>query len=101
MVECIQSTTQKARKVYNDDGWEFIKQWMDDGCWVEKGYPKPTFSELRVLVMHKNKPRPFKIEIGEIYERQFNKMDGDVYTYRMNKQLFEIAAKFDLFPTDF
>ena len=90
----------KAKKEYNDDGWEWIKEWIDDGCCVGT-YRKPqkiTFAEGRILVAHRNKPKPHKILPGEVYQHQFNKMDGDTYTFRMNQKLYEIACKYDLFP---
>lgn len=100
-ITVIHSTTQTARKEYFDDGWEFIKEWIDEGLWggdVIGKQKKITFAEARILVKHRNRPKPYKILPGDMYERQFNNYDGQVYTWRMNRQLYELACKYDLFP---
>lgn len=100
MIQAIHRQTVKARKEYYDDGWEFIDEWIRDGCCVGS-FSRPrkiTFAEGRILVSHRRRLQPQKIFKGDIYERQFNEYDGDTFTFRMNKALFEIACKYDLFP---
>jgi hypothetical protein len=101
MVEVISSTEHKAKKVYNDDCWEFISEWIGEGCPVGtiKKPEKITFSEARMLVKYRRDYKSAgKIQIGQVYVRQFNKYEGDAYTWRAKKELYELACKYDLFP---
>jgi len=38
-----------------------------------------------------------KIEKGQIYERQFNKFDGDVYTWKNHEDCSKIASKLNMY----
>jgi hypothetical protein len=95
-VTVIHSGVFKARKTYNDDGWDMISDW--DGPYGDD--PKITFAEKRMLVKYTRQKghQPNKILPGQLYERQFNNMDGDVYTWRTKKEFYDFARKFDLFP---
>ncbi len=88
MVQVIKQTEQRARRVYSCGLAE------DFG---EVQFPSGmTFSERRALVRYRQKKR--KILKGEIYVRQFNKYEGDVYTWVADRDLFKIFCKYDLFP---
>ena len=94
-VEVINQSVQKAKKVYTDDGWEEINNWILYGMQTERG-KKVSFADKRTLVSAKNN-MPHKIQVGQLYERQFNKMDGQVYTWRTKKVFYDIIIKYDLF----
>lgn len=98
----IQSKTYKAKNEYVDDGSEYIEEWIGGGCYVGRRNGKErriTFAEGRVLVKYRKDKRHLRrIYKGDLYERQFNNMDGDVFTFRMKKDLFDICCKYDLFP---
>lgn len=96
----IHRTAPIARKEYNDDGWEFINEWIVGGCCVGtfKHPMKITFAEARLCVAFKNRPKPWRILKGDRYERQFNSYDGHTYVWRMNKKMYDLACKYDLFP---
>lgn len=97
MITVIHHTTQKARKEYCDDGYEYIRNWIDGGCYAGHG-KKITFAEARILVAHRQKPKPYMILPGETYVRQFNSIYGDTCTFRMNEQLYKLCCKYDLWP---
>ena len=102
MLEIISNTTQKAKKEYYDDGWDEIWGWISGGCHTydrrNKKIPIP-FSELRMAVKFRNDRKAgAKINIGDEYVRQFNKYDGDAYTWRTKKVFYEWFVKYDLFP---
>lgn len=101
-VKVIHSARSKARIEYYDDGWDYIQGFISEGCYVPGphiGSPpnKITFAEGRILVAHKNRPNPHKILKGERYVRQFNEMDGELYIFRMNEELYKMACKYSLF----
>lgn len=97
MITVIHRETVKARKEYYDDGWEFVKEWLDDHGSL--GPKKLTFAELRTLGKYRMEElKGSKILKGQFYERQFNSYDGQTYTWRMKKDLYDIACKYDLFP---
>lgn len=104
MIEVIRESVQKAKKEYRDDGWEFIQEWLGEGCPVykdsnyrERGHL--TFAEARYLVQIRNRTiLPHKILPGQLYRSQFNKYDGDTYTYRTKEEFFQLCSKYDLWP---
>lgn len=102
MLDIIRSTTQKAKKEYHDDGWEEISEWISGGCETYDSRNKQIsipFSELRLVVKFRNdKKAGGKINIGDEYVRQFNKYEGQTYTWRTKKVFFEWFEKYDLFP---
>lgn len=101
MVENISTTTQRARKDYRDDSAEFIKEAMDI---IRHGYLdrgkiiKFQFHELRAIAQLK--ANNWKIKKGQMYEKQFNKMDGDVYTFRTLPAIGDICQKHKLYGDD-
>jgi hypothetical protein len=107
MVEVIRSTTHKAKNEYNDDGWEYIRDWVDEGCPIQLGRcaNSPTghltFKEARYLVLVRNRSiTPHKILPGQVYISQFNKMDGYTYTFRTKIEFYDLCRKYNLWPEE-
>lgn len=104
MIQVISARTFTARKPHRCDGYEEILEWIYHGCMVEKGvkckYNKVSFSDYRTIVKWKNDINNFLILPGMIYERQFNKMDGEAYTFKMRKDMYDIFCKYDLWCYD-
>jgi hypothetical protein len=103
MIEIIRSTVQKAKKEYYDDGWDIIQEWVSEGCPVYKGrnYERGhlTMPEARFLVQVRNRTiKPHKILPGQVYRSQFNKYEGDTYTFRTKEEFFKLCSKYDLWP---
>jgi len=91
MIEVISSAEYRAKKEYNDDGWEYITE-----CGWFVGI---SFAQKRALVKYrKDRHAGRKILPGDLYVRQFNKCDGTTYVWRTKKVFFEIICKLDLFP---
>lgn len=94
MIDIISHTIQVAKKEYFDDGWELVSEW--------NGYVPPkakiTFADKRLLVKWRNNYKAMgRIYPGQSYVRQFNKMDGDTYTWRTKKEVYDFCSKFSLF----
>jgi hypothetical protein len=99
MVEVIKSSKHKAKKEYDDDGWEYIQQWVDEGCPIQFHTGHLTFAEARYLVQVRNRSVPTnKILPGQSYISQFNKMDGYTYTFRTKEQFYDLCRKYSLWP---
>ena len=104
MIDVISNTTQKAKKEYYDDAWDFIQEWISGGCWVHgerNNSPRKhiTFTEGRFLAkVRRGEIKGSKILVGQEYVRQFNKYEGDTYTWRTKKEFYDLASKYDLFP---
>lgn len=95
-VEVINHGQFVARKKYSDDGWEDVFNWVDAGMWTGDK-PELTFEEkLSIACMVKTGSRHI-IEKGELYIRQFNKMEGDTYTWRTKKVFYDLIVRYDLF----
>jgi hypothetical protein len=94
-VEVIKSREHISRKKRPDDGIHYIMEWICYGCYT--GEVKLSFSEWRSIAKIKNNPDRHFIMPGELYTRQFNKMDGITYNFCMKTDLFKIACKLDLF----
>lgn len=92
MIEVIHTKTLTARKKYKDDGFEWISEWIYWHCPVAKGV-KLKFSELRLIINWKNDVSNHWILPGMKYISQFNKMDGVAYTFKMRKEMFDLAIK--------
>jgi hypothetical protein len=90
MIEVIYDSKQKARKDYRDDSAEFVRDGLD--------YLKEmaTFSELRAIA--RLKANNWKILKGQVYTRQVNKVDGDVYTFRSLPEIAALCHKHQLYP---
>lgn len=105
MIEVISDGVFKAKKEYRDDAWEFIQEWIDSGCPVynDNSYKRGhiTFAEGRFLVQVRNHTiTPHRIKPGQMYRRQFNKMDGDTYTFRAKVEFFDLCSKYELWPEE-
>ena len=88
MVEVIHSSEPIARKDYPCEASYFIRE----GGTLDY----MTFSEKRVFARAKS--QAFKIIKGQKYMRQFNKYEGDTYTFRAIPEVHSICAKYDLYP---
>lgn len=96
-VEVIWNSIQKAKKEYGDDAYEFISECIDNFHWWGKG--QFTIAELRVLVGVKQRRKEARMIMpGDIYVRQRNKVDGDVFTFRAKKLFHDICSKHDMYP---
>lgn len=87
MIEVISHTEQTARKDYHDD----LRDIFDYG-WRPIGM---TISERRTWIKYRDRRG---IKKGDKYVRQFNKMDGDTYTWRAWEPMYKIFSKYDWFP---
>ncbi len=85
--EVLHQSITKARKQYDCDLAWFIYD-------IEFSHCKMSFSELRILAEYKINNK--KIMKGDIYIRQFNKKDGDVFTFRAKKDVWDLLNKYDL-----
>lgn len=100
MIQTIHKSTQKARKIHYDDGFEmYLEKWIDEGFYLPKNR-KVSFSHYRDIVNYLKKHRRSIIEKGEEYVRQFNTDGGDTWTFRMNKKMYDIAHEYNLFYND-
>jgi len=99
-IEVISSKIVTARKEYYDDAWEFISDFIHDGCDTSLYPDKPlSFSEKRALVYYRNNRREgARIMPGQLYKRQFNKYEGEAYTFRTKQLFFELCCRYELFP---
>ena len=98
MIQQIRSSIHKARKEYDDDGWEFLDNWIS-----ERGYrdEKVPFSLMRTLVKAKNNPSwARRIIPGQTYQSQFNKCDGDAYYFRIKTEFLPFF-KYDVYAGDY
>lgn len=90
MVEVIKETkVLKSKKKRRCDAWMIISECLSevaDDC---------NFAEKRALV--KALRNNGLIDIGEPYIRQFNKMDGETYTWIAIPELHEICLNQDLY----
>jgi hypothetical protein len=57
---------------------------------------KLSFSEIKSLVIYQRNKR--KIMPGDIYVSQFNKYEGETYTWLAKKDIYNLLCKHDLFP---
>ena len=91
MVEIIHESEPIARKEYSCMACAFLFE-LDDPC--ELGL---TFKEKREVV--KARQKKCKILKGEKYIRQFNKADGDTYSFRAIPAIHKICLKYDLYES--
>lgn len=88
MIEVLSESTPKARKDHDCMACEFILNNGVDGM----GF---TRTELRVI--SKARKNGWKILKGDVYMRQNNKFDGELYTFKAIPEIAEICFKYDLF----
>lgn len=100
MAQVIHNSTQKARKKYDDDAYEFIRELVDDiSHWGLR--KKFLFAELRLMVTIKQRrPEARYIIPGDSYVRQRNKMDGYIFTFKAKEAFHDFCCKYDLYPED-
>lgn len=104
MIQVISSRTITARRMHKCDGYYEILDWIKYGCCVNTGFrcshKKVSFADYRTVVKWKNDINNFLILPGMKYERQFSKLDGSTYTFRMRKDMYDIFCKYDLWDYD-
>jgi len=89
MVECIRSTVSRSKKERYCDLSEHVGN-------IDFPRGKLSFTELRTLsIYHRNKRR---IMLGDLYVSQFNKYQGDHYTWRAHKGIYDLLNRHGLFP---
>ena len=54
-----------------------------------------TFNEKRAIV--KARRNKWKIKKGQVYSKQVNKMDGEIYNFKSIPEIHEICLKHDLY----
>lgn len=88
MVENISERVQTARKDYHDDSAEFIQEALD---WL-------AFHALpnELAAIHELKENNWMIKKGQIYLKQWNKQDGETFTYRTLPSMSKICQKYNL-----
>lgn len=94
MAYSISTTLQRARKDYRDDSAEFII----DSLPYPRKRERLTFTEWRAIA--KLKANGWKILKGQVYEKQFNNIDGDVCTFKTLPDIGKICSKYKLYPED-
>ena len=87
-IELIHTGTYRARKEYHDDGAEEIIEW------AKREISPEDLIVLELLLEDK----PYRIQKGQLYQRQFNKMDGDAGVWRTKQIFFDLMCKYNLFP---
>lgn len=90
----ISETVHKARKIHTDDGWEEIYNWAQNNFGCNSVVHELDKQAAKQYLARKNS---YHIHIGDVYVRQFNKYDGDIYIFKMNKEMYELAVKYELF----
>ena len=88
-IECILDMRPKARKEHNCDACDLI---LND---LASLVDELTFSEKREIV--KARRNNWKIQKGEIYVRQSNKMDGEFYTFKAILPIHEICLDHEVY----
>ena len=90
-VRVIKDGERKAIKNHVCDLWDDF----NETCFPKN---KLSFSELRQLIIYKNKQ--YKISKGDTYYWQFNESAGSCYTWKANKTIYDIMKKHDLLYFD-
>ena len=102
MVTTIKESTHKAKKLFRDNGFEDFREYFMERAYryipSHWGREKlrdqlPTFSELKAVLSVLKKEKAWLIKPGDVYVYQFNTQDGDTWTWRMNKVLYDFACK--------
>lgn len=97
MVECIHHSIHKARKQYYDDAYEWIEQFIQYKNYQDCKIP---FGEMRVLAKFRTDRKwALKIMPGQVYESQFNKMEGQAFYFRLKIE-FKVFFKYGVFSMD-
>ena len=94
MVTVISETkVNSAKKNYDCQSCEAILEFGSFNQFCEQF--KLTFLEKRTLILAKE--NNYKILKGESYNKQFNKMDNQTYTFRSIPAIHEICCKYDVY----
>jgi hypothetical protein len=81
----------KARKDHNDDSAFLIVEALD----YIRSCKRLTFTEMRAIA--ELKANVWKIKKGQLYEAQFNEMDGEIYTFKTLPAIAAICRKLRLY----
>jgi threonine aldolase len=90
----IHTSVYKARKNYRDDSADFIIEAMD---WIRTG-GELSFSELRAIAALK--ANNWQILKGQIYEKQFNSYEGQVYNFKTLPEIGKLCSRHGLYGED-
>lgn len=78
MIETLSDSYPKARKQYKCNSIENVLA----GMTIEQLMAEPWTEEERTILHKAIVIDGCKIQVGEIYHKQVNKVDGEIYTYR-------------------
>jgi hypothetical protein len=91
-VRNISTNIVRARKDYHDDSTEFLDGILDYRPRIKVGL---TFTEWRQIAQLK--ANRWRILKGQLYERQYNVMDGQTYTFKTLPEIAKICQKLNLY----
>ena len=93
-IETLSETFPVAKKVHDDSSGEWIKQWL----YSARPFYKTglTIGEYREII--KFKAQNFKILPGQVYSRQRNKSDGDIYDFKTLPAIAKICHRHGIYP---
>lgn len=94
-VTIIHEDKYRAKKNYQDDGWDDIDNWIDGGMDIGKAAPL-TFADKRKIVFYTRQRKGHVIVKGDMYERQFNAMGGDTWVWRTKLFFLELMRRYDI-----
>lgn len=89
MVENIATDVRIAKKEHYDDSAEFIEEAFE--------YILHHGTKSEIEAINDLKKNNWHIQPGQIYEKQYNKMDGITYTFRTLPIIFRICQKYKLY----
>lgn len=101
MVQLIAAQARKARKDRPDNSADFIIEAMG---MIRNGYldrgkiVRLTFKELRAIAQLK--ANNWRIKKGQVYIKQFNKMEGQCYTFYTLPDILRICIKYKIYGDD-
>lgn len=78
MIENISNTYPKARKQYKCSNIDYVLS----GVSVHELMKQPWTDKEREILHKAVIIDDGKIQVGEVYNKQINKLDGEIYTYR-------------------
>ena len=88
-VEVLSESRPVAKKDHDCNACE----WLNNSGYANEGDLTP--DEWKVYQLAESKE--FKVKKGEIYIRQNNKFDGEVYTFKAIPAIHDICIKYDLY----
>lgn len=90
MATVIHQSKQVARKEYDCDASIFITE-----CLLPYDTSPLTFTEKRQVVIARR--NNYKIQKGQVYIRQFNNQEGQVFTFRAIPEMHAICVRLKLY----